>query len=250
MELHPKTFQLLIPSGTPIKPTDELVLVVNEITKNIPVKDVFIDYKQGEDFVRGCSILSEFAVNEKGLIEKDGLSVFFKNKTTDESFLITEIRYPTLWEEKEVADEIIAAQQAILVSHLEPEQVVEPPAPEVVEPVAPPVVEETPIPEPEPEPVKVLGGPEYPEQRELLIEDGYKELAHKDYRIFYNAKDSDPFLVVLLKEDDFDELDVEKLKIPEGKEQYVFRNGDEVVLAEINSAGEITLTENPVLATE
>lgn len=247
MILTEKIIELIIPSGTPLKPTDVLTLVVNEKTKHIPVKDIFIDYEQGDDFLRGYSILADFQVNDAGLLEKDGMKVFFKNETTDELILIKKVRKPGLFDEEDISDDTLTNHQSILVSHLEPEPVVEPPTPEVVEPTVPPV-EETPV--PEPEPVKVLGGPEYPEQRELLIEDGYKELAHKDYRIFYNAKDSDPFLAVLLKEDDFDELDVEKLKIPEGKEQYVFRNGDEVILAEINPAGEITITENPVLATE
>ncbi len=83
-------------SGTPLTENDNLALVIDGIITKIPVKDLFIDFKQNDESITGYSVLGHFDVNDKNQLIHKGRTIHFLNKSNGEPIGIIEIRKPTL----------------------------------------------------------------------------------------------------------------------------------------------------------
>lgn len=105
MLVQQKIFELGCQSGKPLKPTDELLLVVNDKLTDKRVRSMFKtysnsesnkDYTQLKDCIRGWSILSTFELKNYELV-KDNIRVSFFNNDTKEMIVITNVRNP-IWQ--------------------------------------------------------------------------------------------------------------------------------------------------------
>jgi len=94
MKVEEKVYTLGSQSGKALNKTDNLLLAINGVRTELPVREFFSSFSQNDDSIKGHSFFGEFPIEDYRIVLSDLIQISLWNKNSDEEILITGYKFP------------------------------------------------------------------------------------------------------------------------------------------------------------